>query len=150
MIGRSTTTAFSVSALLLCLATLAALAGCNESGGGGKVPDASDGDMLRGVVTTYRNAARQLGRPPKDYSELEAIYAPVSSNPAEYLTSKRDGEKFVVVWGLNLATAPPDTVVAYEKVGVDGKRMLVTLDGYTREASETEINELEEKAKANR
>ncbi|TWT36583.1 hypothetical protein KOR34_14890 [Posidoniimonas corsicana] len=146
MIRSKNTAAQCCDFSILYLAILAVCVGCGESGGGGKVPEASDGDMLRGVVTSYRNATRELGRPPKDYSELEAIFAPVSNNPAEYLTSKRDGEKFVVVWGLNLASSPPDTVVAYEKTGVDGKRMLVTIDGFTREVTDTEISQLEAKA----
>ena len=50
-----------------------------------------------------------------------------------------DGEEFVVVWGLNLESLPADTVLAYERKGVDGKRMVVTLNGEVREVSEDEI-----------
>lgn len=148
MIRCNQTFAFRIGAPLLCIASLLAASGCGESGGGGKVPEASPSETLSGVVTTYLAATRDLGRPPKEYSELEAIYAPISATPAEYLTSKRDGEKFVVVWGINLARSAPDTVIAYEKVGVNGKRMLVTLNGEVREVTDAEISKIE--AKANR
>ena len=69
-----------------------------------------------------------LNRPPQNIDELKAVLAPVSNDPSQYFLSSRDGQEFVVVWGLNLATAPPDTVVAYERTGADGKRMVVTVN----------------------
>lgn len=126
-------------------AALAVVAGCGQSGGG--VPDPSDGDMLRGVVTTYRMASQQLRRPPKSMDELAELLAPVANDPSEFLRSKRDGEEFVVVWGINVYNAPGDTVVAYERTGVDGKRMAVTLMGETREYTAEEIAEIEAKGR---
>jgi hypothetical protein len=74
--------------------------------------------------------------------QLKAVLAPVTDDPSKYLRSTRDGEEFVVVWGLNLANSPAQTVVAYERTGVDGKRMYVTADGEVREATQEEFGKL--------
>jgi hypothetical protein len=71
--------------------------------------------------------------------ELKAVYAQADPDPSKYVRSARDGEEFVVVWGLNLENVPADTVLAYEKTGVDGKRMVVSLNGMVREVSEDEF-----------
>jgi hypothetical protein len=74
--------------------------------------------------------------------ELKAVYAQADPDPSKYVRSARDGEEFVVVWGLNLKSMPADTVLAYERSGVDGKRMVVTLNGEVREVSEDEFRAL--------
>jgi hypothetical protein len=98
--------------------------------------------MMRGVVSTYGMAQHTLGRPPKDMEELKAILAPLVKDPDKYFRSERDGEEFVVVWGQNIDTAPQDTIVAYERKGVDGKRMIVTCGGRTREVTPEEFAQL--------
>jgi len=126
------------ASLLLLLFAFAA--GCRKSDSG--VPPPTDPGMLRGIITTYRVATRDLGRPPQNMDELKAVLAPVSKDPLKYLRSNRDGEEFAVVWGLNLDKAPPDTIVAYERKGVDGRRMAVTIAGDIREVSAEEFAEL--------
>jgi len=108
------------------LAVIATMAGCQPASRTVETP--ADPSMLRGVVSTYATAARNLGRPPQNIDELKAILAPVSDDPSQYFRSSRDGQEFVVVWGLSFATTPPDTIVAYERTGVDGKRMVVTIN----------------------
>lgn len=115
------------------------VAGCSSSNSTAPPPDVT---LLRGIIRTYATAARDLGRPPKNIDELKAVLAPVSKDPSEYLRSSRDGEEFAVVWDLNLSTAPQDTVLAYERKGVDGKRMVVLLNGETREVSAGEFTSL--------
>jgi hypothetical protein len=70
------------------------------------------------------------------------VLKPVTDDPSQYLRSKRDGGDFVVVWGLNLDSAPPDTVVAYERTGADGKRMVVTSTAEVREVTPEEFANL--------
>jgi hypothetical protein len=123
---------WSIVPILIAMAV-----GC--SGGGSAIPAPTDSSMLRGIIRIYSTAARDLGRSPKNIDELKAVLAPVSKDPSEYLRSTRDGEEFAVVWGLNLATAPPDTVIAYERKGIDGKRMVVTVAGDLREVTPAEF-----------
>lgn len=116
------------------------LAGCGE--GEPKPPPPTDDSMLRGITRIYSIATRDLGRPPQDMDQLKAVLAPVTDDPSKYLRSTRDGEEFVVVWGLDLANSPANTVVAYERKGVDGTRMFVTADGEVREANQEEFGKL--------
>src|SRR5262245_9262933 len=58
-----------------------------------------DTSALRGITRYYQTAAGQLGRPPKQMSELRAVVATLTDEPDKYLRSTRDGEEFVVVWG---------------------------------------------------
>ena len=87
-------------------------------------------------------AQHNLGRPPKDMGELKAVLAPMVKDLDKYFRSERDGEEYVVVWGQNLDTVPPETVMAYERKGVDGKRMVVTSGGRTREVTSEEFAQL--------
>ena len=126
----------ALAMVLICIT----VAGCGQSGP--KPPALTDGNLLRGVVSTYVTAQRDLGRPPQKMEELKAVLAPVDKDTEKYLRSKRDGEEFVVVWGQNLDNAPTDTIVAYERKGVNGKRMIVTRAGDTREVTPEEFAQL--------
>jgi hypothetical protein len=127
--------------LVASAAVMAAAIGCG-GGGGSTAPTPTDASMLRGVVSTYRIATRDLGRPPQNVEELKTVLAPVSKEPMEYLISKRDGEEFVIVWNVNLNNTPADTIVAYERTGVDGKRMVVSANANVREVSADEFSQL--------
>jgi hypothetical protein len=123
---------------LILLVTLTAV-GCD---GGTKINKPPDESYLRGIVRTYGTAARDLGRPPTTIEEIKAIYAPVDPDPGKYVRSPRDGEEFVVVWGLDLDRASADTVVAYERKGADGKRMVVTADSTVKEVTDDELKQM--------
>jgi hypothetical protein len=111
-------------------------------GGGTVVTPPTDQSNLRGIVRVYGIAARDLGRPPQKIEDLTAIYRQADPDPEKYVRSARDGQEFVVVWGLNIESAPADMVVAYERTGVDGKRMVVTADGMIREVTTDDIAQL--------
>jgi hypothetical protein len=74
--------------------------------------------------------------------ELKSVLKPLTKDPDKYVRSTRDGEEFVVVWGVQMDQLPLDTVVAYERKGVDGKRMVVNLNGEVREVSAEEFLKL--------
>ena len=114
--------------------------GCSQSSS--NMPKPNDFSLLRGVVSTYRVANSSLGHPPQNIDELKSVLAPLLKDPSEVLRSKRDGEDFVIIWGLDLNSAPGDLVVAYERTGVDGKRMVVTADANVTEVSATEFANL--------
>jgi hypothetical protein len=113
--------------------------GCD---GGTRVNPPPDESYLRGIVRTYVIAARDLGRAPKSIDEIKAVYAPADPQPDKYVRSPRDGEEFVVVWGLDLNRAPGDSVVAYERKGADGKRMVVTADSIVKEVTDDELRQM--------
>jgi hypothetical protein len=116
------------------------LVGCQAEQG---PPAPTNPVVLRGIVRLYGMAQSNLGRPPRNMDELKAVLAQVTTDdPSKHLTSTRDGEEFEVVWGINSSTSSTDTVVAYEKKGVDGKRMVVTVDGTVSEVSPEEFAKL--------
>jgi hypothetical protein len=113
--------------------------GCD---GGTRVNPPPDESYLRGMVRAYSTAARDLGRPPKDIEEIKAVFTPLGSDSPKYVRSPRDGEEFVVIWGLDLNSAPGHSVVAYERKGADGKRMVVTADSTVKEVSDDELRQM--------
>jgi hypothetical protein len=123
--------AFGFAALAVCVSI-----GCR---GDSSQPVPSDPSMMRGVVSTYRTAASMLGRPPENMDDLKKILAPLSDDPGQYLRSKRDGQDFIIIWGLNLDAIPPDEIVAYEQTGANGKRMVVTATAQVREVTAEEF-----------
>jgi hypothetical protein len=124
--------------LFVVLGIMAAI-GCD---GGTRVNKPPDESNLRGIVRVYGIATRDLGRPPKSMDELTAIYAQADPDPSKYVRSPRDGEELVVVWGLDLERQPADMVVAYERKGADGKRMVVTADNIVRDVTNDEFAKL--------
>jgi hypothetical protein len=128
--------------ILMCLFIALAVvpfAGCDS---GTEVPPPTDTNMLRGIIRVYSIASRDLGRPPKSIDELKAVYAAADPDPGRFFRSTRDGQEFVIVWGLNLNNSPGDMVVAHERTGVDGKRLVVTAGSEIKEVSEEEFDKL--------
>ena len=114
---------------MLALAVVSCMAwgaGCGPQQAVTQLPEAEG--KLRGITILYARAAQQLRRGPKTREDLLAPLAGKQvDNPEDLLRSPRDGEFYEIVWGLDLSgrdngyTGP----LAYEKVGVDGKRMVV-------------------------
>lgn len=101
-----------------------------------------DEARLKGIVTIYAYAAADRGRPPRSVEDLLPIFRQASiDDPDGALTSSRDGQPFVIVWGLDLAGrhAGTSTPLAYEREGRDGTRLLVTCGQQLRELSEEEF-----------
>jgi hypothetical protein len=115
--------------------------GCGPSAVHG--PPASDADHLRSIVNVYAIANRDLGRPPTKMVELENVLAPVMKDPSSVFRSSRDGEQFVIVWGLDVGRyGNTSTPLAYEKNGVNGKRLIVDFQGKIREVSNEEFAQI--------
>ncbi len=123
------------------IAMLVAVLGCDRTPST-VVQTPPDTSALRGIIRYYQTATGELGRPPKNMEELKAPLAPLTDEPDKYLRSTRDGEEFVVVWGLQLTKLPLDTIIAYERKGVDGKRLVLDLNGVVREVTPEEFAQL--------
>ena len=127
-----------------CLGIVAALvlsmASCGPDVVVTEVP--ADRARLQAIVTMYAYACRDLRRPPKSAEELLPIFKQAKiENPNEFLISTRDGKPYSIIWGLDLAGRyrGSKTPVAYESVGKDGKRLLVTCDSVVKELSADEL-----------
>lgn len=104
---------------------------------------------LRAIVMVYRQATQALGRPPKEYAELETVLANAGA-PEDTVVSSRDGKRFAIVWGVRLdryggdysRQETPDMKpfpLAYEREGIDGDRYATNMRGEVREVSSTEF-----------
>ena len=101
-----------------------------------------DTSALRGIGRYYVIATGELGRPPKNMDELKAVLAPLTNEPDKYLRSTRDGQEFVVVWGQQLHALTAGTIIAYERTGVDGKRLVGDINANVREVTAEEFTKL--------
>ena len=138
----------SQAAVCLLLATLSVLSvGCSEAAP--EVSKEQDGSMRALAMAYGQYVSQNRGRPPKDEKRLRTFVEDkqhildtfgVETIDAMFV-SPRDNEPYVVNYGKKAR------VVAYEKVGVDGKRMIAEDLGVVREVDEAEFSELVPNAK---
>jgi hypothetical protein len=121
---------------------LVGLCGCQEAEP--TVPPADDFGNLRGIARVYAMAHRNLGRPPQRAEELKAILAPAMKDPSSVFRSQRDGEEYVIIWGLDVMGREfnSTTPLAYERKGVDGKRLVVNCRSEVTEVADAEFAKL--------
>src|SRR5262245_6565230 len=102
------------------LLTLAVL-GCGSAPVEKEVPQAHTN--LRAISLAYGQATNTLSRPPRNKQEL-LPFLTKQGDAEQLLRSPVDGEEIVIVWGADIRIAPPKPapVIAYEKVGKNGKR----------------------------
>lgn len=131
-----------------CLGILAAIVlpalSCGPSEVVTQIP--TDHARLKALVTVYAYACRDLQRPPENFEELSPVFKQAKiENPREYLTSTRDGKPYIIIWGLDLERRYLGTKVpiAYESVGKDGMRLLVTCSMEVEELAAEEIAQSE-------
>jgi len=112
--------------LLGCLAA----AGCNSSTG---TPPPADEETptsknLDRIGDAYQRANIRLNHPPANLDDLLQDLRE-QGKPDELLRSPNDGEKYEIVWGVELrrlkAQGNDVPVVAYEKRGKDGRRYVL-------------------------
>lgn len=108
---------------LVLLAMLFFGAGCAER----PIGNLEDTRRLGAIQYAYQEATRTLRRPPRHLQEIKSHLAELG-NPDELLVSPRDGQPYVILWNIDLETAStdPPTIYAFEKVGVDGKRYVLS------------------------
>ena len=104
-----------------------------------------DEASLKGLATIYVYAAADLGRPPRSIEELQPIFKKASiEDPTSMLSSTRDGQPYVIIWGLDLAGRYNGTDVpfAYEREGLDGVRLVINCSHQIEEVSEEDFAKL--------
>ena len=96
---------------------------------------------------------RHQGRPPASEAEFKEFVRSLSSeelasfnvtDPEGLFISSRDGQPYVVIYGAPSGPPGPggSPVVAYEQVGVGGKRFVASSLGAVEEADEARFKEL--------
>ncbi len=129
----------SRSCWLLFLA-ISSLAGCGDSPRVVEtdVPEAQS--RLMAINLAYMRFLEQQGRPPSNEQELRSQFS--EGNPDEILRSPRDGQPFVICYGVNifgdLPWAKSTPVLAYEQQG-DGSRWVLSIPGGVFELDEAEF-----------
>ena len=121
------------------LAAIAFLtSGCRSSATGANKQESS---RLKPLVVLYTAATTALSHPPKSEAEFKKFMASQKGkmldmlhvqNPDELFISERDGQPYVVLYG-PAANGKLRDVIAYEKDGVDGKRMVGYATGMVSE-----------------
>ena len=91
-------------------------------------------ESLLHIGHAYSRYLDSAKRPPTSAEQLKP-YLKEFGNPDELFRSTRDGEPFVICWGVDLSAppawaAPGSTpVIAYEKRGSEGQRYVLTTMG---------------------
>jgi hypothetical protein len=135
----------------LVLAVLLAAPGCGSDG-----LDSPTAARLKGLANFYLDcAAAQNGRGPANEQALKKhlriqpdfVLTANGINPSaidSLFVSERDGEPFVVVYGVQISrisgTSAP--LVAHEKTGKNGKRLAVCANGKVESVDEARLKEL--------
>ena len=134
------------AALLLGVAAILGCGGVSPTGGG---DDFQTRRMLGLVATFYGDFLAERGAPPKDDAAFRAFFQERSQQLERMkldvdtlLTSPRDGQPFVVVYGKRVAPpgSPNTPWAAYEQTGVDGKRLAAQVRGQIVELTTEEID----------
>jgi hypothetical protein len=135
----------------LVVVALPLLGGC----GGGKeysAPLPEENVQLRQLAVFFgQYQSRNKGQMPRNEQELKSFIQSTGVTDVDsVLVSKRDGQPFVVRYGKaggvggppQPGKSPSEPVVAYEKTGVDGKRMVAFSTGRVELVDETRFQEL--------
>ena len=103
-----------------------ALAGCSSRPKQQEEPAAF---RLRKIAQAYQLASDLRGKPPRSAQELSRFFKELgeTGDPEELLRSPRDGEPYVIVFGVDFDSQARDTVLGYEKTGAEGTRYVLTL-----------------------
>ena len=138
------TTRFHVVALLLVLPLVAMAVGCEP-------PPPPNGQLhIENVAKWYSLfRADNRGRPPKDEDEFFAfIDAKQKERGSElvdrttFLTSERDGKKYVVQYGKPHSFNPEQNVAVCEAEGYKGKKLIAFELGHSEEVDEQRLQSL--------
>jgi hypothetical protein len=117
---------------LVCtlIAGLAAI-GCGDSPPPAAETSRAEVNLQR-IGAAYAAVAAR-GRPPRNAADLarDLQAGPDQTNPSDLLRSPNDNQEYVIVWGVDFRALAMqrggnvDVVLAYERTGKDGKRLVL-------------------------
>src|SRR5262245_46892131 len=125
--------------LLVCL-WLVSSAGCGPKTALGPPPGSVEAN-LEAICNAYNKACKELRRSPKNLVEFKP-YLQGYGDPEKLLLSPNDGQQFVIVYGASPFIEPTPAnpqIIAYEKLGKDGKRLSIEPRGDIRPYTEAEL-----------
>lgn len=105
---------------------------------------------FKNLALLYGQCQGRLRRPPANLDEFKKFLEQVKADPGasikvndieKFLISPRDNEPYVILWNVQARTGMPD-VIAYEKTGADGTRMVAFGAGYIEYADEERFKQL--------
>jgi hypothetical protein len=123
-------------------AVLLALWGCSDAPEIPKIP--AEQQHLLYILRAYCRFNGERQRTPTSLDELKPLLKEFG-DPEKIVLSPRDGQPYVLVGGLDIRRAPSGgvlPVVAYERIGVDGKRQVIDLRGAIRLLTPEEFRKL--------
>ena len=127
---------------LLMLAALSVAPGCSSKG-----PPPPDGQLaIEDVAKWYQTYREFNGRkaPANEQAFVAFIEGKLKERGAvpdiqALLTSPRDGQKYVVLYGKPAPKNPERAVAVHEKEGYDGKKLVAFELGYSQEVDDAEL-----------
>jgi hypothetical protein len=112
---------------------LAALAGCAKTGQV-DVVDRTDFENLAKIQYAYTEATQKLGHTPKDMKEFRP-FLEKQGDADKLLISPFDRQPYVILWNVNMQgfsrEARTPAIIAFDRVGSDGERHVLTVSGIT-------------------
>jgi hypothetical protein len=135
---------------LFLLGSLGALA---LSGCGANELESPTAVRLKGLAVVFLDYAVSKGTGPADEATLKKHMNNlpdfvlemngVDPKSANLFVSDRDGEPFVFIWGSSISVGNPNTpVLAHEKSGKDGQRLVAFADGELALVDDARFDEL--------
>ncbi len=129
--------------MVSCACLLFTITGC--TGGGSSESSSIDESKLQALAKIYSYAAQDKRTPPQGWSDLDYLIQQSDiADPEAYFVSSRDGNPYVVMWGLDAGQLARghNVVIAYEAEGTQGKRWVVTSSTRAQEVTEEVFNKL--------
>jgi len=139
--------------LLVLLGTLVALAGCKGADADSMIANANDTNVKRlaTLYTFFHIQNRNKG--PKNEEQLREFIESQDASRLkragidatkldELFVSERDGEPFVIRYGVNTYIRGPALAVVFEATGIDGMRQVGFCNGLMQEVDEDEYDRL--------
>lgn len=110
---------------------VAAASGCSA---GGLSPDDEVKRDLGEIARAYDVVIAASQRPPRALDQIEKVLADlhtdglVAAQPADVLTSPRDGQPYVIILGADLGASLASEILIYEKRGAEGRRYVLQMN----------------------
>ena len=127
--------------LALFLIGFALNCGCSQPTVVEKTIDPTQQQLIL-IGAAYQQYTYANDGPPGKPEDLKSKLLELGGNDSVWVSS-RDGQPLVIVWNLDLRQPPTwaksTPVLAYEKTGKNGKRLVRTVMGSVEELSETEF-----------